>query len=736
VANITVNLNPPATNVVTVVYATGNGGAVAPNDYGPTGGTLTFAVGQVSQSFTVPLVDDGLDEADETVILSLSGPINARLGPPNPASLVIVDNDPIPSVQFSAASYATLEGGGPTAITATLSSLSGFPLSVVYATGNGTATAGNDYTAASGSLTFAPGQSQQTFFISPLDDLIDEADETVILTLSNPSGTNPPSLGLPNPAVLTISDDEISPTVEFSSPTFDIAENSPSGTALITTTLTPASGLPVQVDYASQAGSASPGLDYQTTAGTLSFGPGQTVLSFTVPITNDNFNEGNETVTLTLANPNNGLIGAINPATLTIIEDDIPVLQFAPAGYTLPESAGTHPITVTMNMTSSQTITAAYASSNLTALAGSDYLAASGSLSFAPGQSSASFPLTIIDDQVTNEFTETLSLTLSNAPQAIIAAPNPITVNVVDNDGQPKVGFIAATFSESEGGVIVNGLVTSTVVVSLSRPSALTVTVNYGVTGGTATAGSDYLAPIAGTLTFPPGSTAQSFKVVVINDPLDEALRETIILTLSSPVRATLDTNPATFFIIDDDPLVVCGPDPDATETMPDIGPPDAKFVAIDCDQELIVDVSALPIRSDGTPAYDMVYYERGQPNPPTDTQNIFLDWVIVQVGQSPTGPWYTVYYWGDGVRDLNSNVGVSTYGNLPETDSKNIPSLLPDMPLYQSQLPLTLITGIAIDIDARAPPGTYTYVRFYAPNDNQTLDPVQVDAIHPLPYP
>ena len=740
VAVITIEINPPLSDgTATVSLSTGDGGAVAPGDYTSVSGNLTFTAGQTSQSFNVPIVNDALDEADETLTLTLFNVNNAVLSAPNPATLTIIDDDSTPTIQFSQASYSVIENGGPVTITAILSTLSGFPISVEYETSDGTAAQGSDYSATAGTLTFAPGQNSQTFTVPVISDVIDELDETVTLTLKNPSGGNTPGLGSPNPATLVIIDDDQPPTVQFSSQSYSVAEDSLSGSALITTTLAPPSGQVVTVDFASKDGTAIAGADYQAVANTLTFAPGQTVSTFVVPITNDVLNENiTETLTLTLTNAVKAVIGPINPATLAIIEDDVPTLQFDRAGYDVSEGAGTVTLTATLSTTSTRAITATYLSSDQTTTVGDDYVLATGTISFTPGQTITTVPLTLIDDNLTNEFSETLSLTLSNPQNSLLGAPNPTTVTLVDNDGQPEVGFVTTNYATSEGDVSNNtDLITTTVVVTLNAPSALTVTVNYTETGGTATAGDDYQGPIGGGLTFTPNEVARSFNVVVISDTLDETLTETINLALINPISATLGSDAAAFLIVDDDPIgPSCSPDPSPpSPPEPDIGPPDGQFIVVDCQEALVVDVSALPISSSGTSFPDMVFYERGQPDPPTTTNNIFMDWVIVQVGQSSNGPWFTVFYWGDEIRDTNSNLGQSSFG-LPETESKNIPALNPDMPLFQSPPPFNLITGIAIDIDARAPPGTYNYVRFYSPYDPITNDPFQVDAIHPLPFP
>ena len=600
------------------------------------------------------------------------------------------------------------------------------PVQVNYAASNGTALAGSDYAATAGSLTFAPGQTTQTIAVPIMPDTIDELDETVLLTLSNASNA---TLGLPNPSTLIILDDDLPPTIAFNRLNFSVPEDA--GAAAITTSLSSASVFTITANYTTANITAVAGSDYLTKTGTLIFIPNQTERSFAVSIIDDTLNESNETVRLILGNPVNATLGSTNPATLTIVENDIPVVEFERPNYQVLEDAGPANITATLSTASSLTVTLNYASSNGSAIAGSDYLTATGALTFPPGQIITSFPVTILNDPLTNEFDETLQLTLNTPNNAILGATNPVTLTITDDDGQPTVGFVNTRYSASEGNDGGTGVVTTTIFVSLSVPSAVTVTVDYNTGNGTATAPDDYLAT-SGTLTIPPNQTGQSFEIIVINDSLDEAATETANLSLSNPVSATLGTSNAVLNIIDDDPLTPCT-DSDLTENgEPEIGlPPDGLFYNIDCGDELIVDMGATPIRTSGSPAFDLVYYERGQTNP-TGPTFIYMDWVIVQVAQSFNGPWYTVFYWGDNIVDSNTSLGQTPpYNNLPEADNRVVQTANPQ--LYGPAGLFNLITGIAIDIDARVPAGTYRYVRFHVPAGGDN-DVVQVDAIQALP--
>jgi uncharacterized repeat protein (TIGR01451 family) len=112
---------------------------------------------------------------------------------------------PLPAVRFSAASYSVDEGDDTATITVQLSAVANQQVTVHYATNDGTAKTPSDYMAASGTLTFTPGQTSKTFNITIQNDGLGEPDETIGLALSDPSGA---VVGALSSATLTIADDE------------------------------------------------------------------------------------------------------------------------------------------------------------------------------------------------------------------------------------------------------------------------------------------------------------------------------------------------------------------------------------------------------------------------------------------------------------------------------------------------------------------------------------------------
>jgi hypothetical protein len=180
----------PLTSQVSVQFATSDGSAVAGEDYGSAGGTLIFPVGTPSGALiAIPLtiVNDEMDELSEQFTVSLSNAVGASLEEPATRAIAIIDNDPPPNV--SVGDCAVVEGDAgqvPCAFTVALSVPSSLTATVAYATANGTASAGEDYTSTGGVLTFPPGSSSQAVAVQVLGDAVVEADETFLVNLSAP----------------------------------------------------------------------------------------------------------------------------------------------------------------------------------------------------------------------------------------------------------------------------------------------------------------------------------------------------------------------------------------------------------------------------------------------------------------------------------------------------------------------------------------------------------------------
>jgi large repetitive protein len=202
VAKVRVLLSSPSTKKVTVDYRTVEGTAVAPQDYAAKSGTLTFKPGVTKRVVKVTVKGDALDEGAEQFAVQLRNPTHAVLAGAF-GVVTIKDNDPVPGVRVVKPAQ-TPETAAYVDFVVQLSRTSGRSVSVHYASSDGTATAGSDYTAATGTATINPGALRTHVYVPLIDDDAIEGPETATLTISSPSHATITTAS----ATATINDDE------------------------------------------------------------------------------------------------------------------------------------------------------------------------------------------------------------------------------------------------------------------------------------------------------------------------------------------------------------------------------------------------------------------------------------------------------------------------------------------------------------------------------------------------
>ncbi len=536
----TVTLSALSGRTVAIDWATANGTAVAPADYTAGSGTLTFAPGVGSQTISVAVAGDAIDEANETMLVNLSNPVNVTIADGQGIG-TIIDNDAAPSLSINDVTVVEGNTGTTNAVfTVTLSTASGQSVSVDWATANGTATAPGDYTAASGTLTFAAGVTSRTITVAIAGDTIDEANETYFVNLTNPvNGAIADGQGLG-----TITDNDAPPSLSIADAS--VAEGNGATTNLVfTVTLSSASGQPITVQWATADQTALAGSDYVAGSGTLTFAPGITAQTLSVAVLGDVLDELDETFTVGLSGATNASIaGATGVGTIT--DDDAPPsLSIADVTVIEGTAATTNAVfAVTLSAPSARSITVDWSTANGTAVAGSDYTAASGTLTFAPGTTSQTLTVLVTGDAL-DEANETFTVNLAN-PTAATIADGAGLGTITDDDAPPAVSIADATVTEGNTGPVL-----ATFAVTLSAPSGRTISVAYATANGTAVAPGDYAAN-SGTLTFTAGVTTQNVSVIVNGDTIDEA-NETFTVTLSAPVNVTIADGSGLGTITDDD---------------------------------------------------------------------------------------------------------------------------------------------------------------------------------------
>jgi hypothetical protein len=399
---------------------------------------------------------------------------------------------------------------------------------VNYSTSDSTAIAGADYNAASGKVTFPPGTVTRSVSVAVLGDLLEEDTEQFIVNLSGAvNGSIADSTGIGS-----IEDNDPSPSISIADVT-TVEGNSGLVPCSITVTLSAPSGKTVTVNYRTQDITAVEESDYVPVAsGGLSFAPGETSKTITIYLLGDNTDEIDETFLVSLSNPINVTISD-GTGIATIDDDDGFGLSISDITVVEGNSDDVNAVfTVSMAQPSAQTVSVHYATQDGSAtIAGNDYIAASGSVTFSVGSTTQAITITVQGD-ISDEIDETFSVVLSSPVDAFIQSGT--GTGTIDDDDGPEISISDASIAEGN-----SGTVSIIFTFTLSAPSPQTVTVNFATSDGTATAGSGDYDAASGTLTFDPYETQKTITITVHGDTLFEA-DENFLVVLSAAVDASI----------------------------------------------------------------------------------------------------------------------------------------------------------------------------------------------------
>ena len=592
-ATITVTRIGSTGGTATVDYGTidsgsDSGTAVSGTDYTSVFGTLTFAAGETSKTFSVPILDNATPQPNRTITLGLADPTGsgASLGNPNRAVLTIVDDDPAGVLQFDTSSYNAGEGQYAV-VNVVRSSGSNGTVTVDYATSDGTAKAGTDYITAMGTLTFAPGETNKQIIVQTPNVPGYQGNRSFSILLSNATGFA--TIGAQNAATITITEAEQPPvavpvgTLQFSSSAYSVAENVLGNQIVVYVTRSTASLTPVTVNYSTADGTATAGTDYTATSGSLTFNNGDQQLYFFVPIANLPGYKGNRSFSVALSNPTGGAsLGTPNTATVTILETDpvpVPVypgaFQFSTPSFSVNEDGsgdgsganGTAEITVQRTGGSDGTVEVGVAIGGQadTAVLGTHYNLPTAAnlplgsvvnsnvvtLVFGPGETSKIFSLPIIDSRLAETAPRTVQLSLFNpSGGATLVAGNLTTVlNIHENHAPPAITKIATASATSTTPIttVAQGqtFAYQFTYKNLSTVAASNVLINDVVPVGTA-----LLSGVGDTVSFY-GYTPGSAVVLGIKGPVAPGATKTVSFTVQAMAAAgTVITNPATKYSV------------------------------------------------------------------------------------------------------------------------------------------------------------------------------------------
>ena len=395
----------------------------------------------------------------------------------------------LPTVSFKhyrpwllASIHETSHGGG--CLEVRLDKAPTSDIKVKYTVG-GTATPGSDFTIVrSGTMTVRAGRKTGHICVSVIDDSVPESSETIILQLVGDANYR---VGSNGKLIMTLLPND-GPTASFASASQHAGEGS--GTHNVGVRLhwprLPRWARPysdITLEYTVD-GTATAGSDYTALSGTVTVPAGATTATIPVTLIDDSVQEDSETVVLTLTAGEDYAVGGSGTHRLTIAANDGPTASFASASQSAGEGSGTHNVAVRLDPAPTSDMTLSYTVDG-TATAGSDFtIANSGTVTVAKGATTATIPVTVVDDSV-YENSETVILTLVGSTE--YQAGSPTTLTILDDDG-PAVSFWQYTDWRKRPGECCARVVIN---LMLDKAAPSDITVKYSV-GGTATLGSDF----------------------------------------------------------------------------------------------------------------------------------------------------------------------------------------------------------------------------------------------------
>ena len=464
--SVTVNLNPAPQAGITLAY-TLSGTASRGTDYAISGvssnsATLAVTAGATSVTIAVAITDDGDDESNETVILTLGAGTGYTVGSTSVHTLTITDDDTA-GVTVTPTSRTVAEAGGTATYTVVLDSRPSGSVTITAASGNAAVElegpdADSTYSGEERLVfTTANWGAAQTVTVRGVDDsVVNSPARSATVSHSIQAGHGDgvgyrPNLISIEAVTVTLTDDDTAatPAASFASGTASAGEGA--GTHNVTVNLTsaaPSGGLTLAYTL---SGTATRGMDYaisgvSSNSATVAVAAGATSATIAIAITDDGDDESNETVILTLGTgPGTGYtVGPPNTHTLTITDNDDappPAVSFAAPASQAPEAAQARSIPVRLDRAPAEPLVLAYTVTG-TAAAGSDYtIAGSGSLSVAAGGRSATLSVTVLDDDEAED-DETVVLALAAGAGYTVGSPGTHTLTIQGND---RTGAQAAT---------------------------------------------------------------------------------------------------------------------------------------------------------------------------------------------------------------------------------------------------------------------------------------------------
>jgi hypothetical protein len=508
----TVTVTRTGTGVASVQFTTVDGTAKSGTgkDFTALSGTLNFGANETSKTIVIPIGSDTAYENSEQFTVVLSNEVNGVLADAT-GMVTITDTDAAPTL--SIASVSANESAANLVFTVRLSAVNEREDVIVqFETLDGTAVSSGtflDFTARSGELKFAQGETTKVVAVALNHDTSNEDNQAFQVLLKNASGAALAGNGPTLAATGTIVDDDALVGLKVSDLTLVENESGVLGkTFTVSMPTSVFSEKTVTVKWRTDDGApgttATAGADYTSIPSTLlTFAPGETSKTLFVPVIDDTLNEVNETFQVVLELPTNATItDARGTATITDNDTTVPVVSINDVAVTEGENP-TMIFTVSLSAPSGRELTVKYATADGTAKATgpfADYLAQNGTLTFAPGETSKTIAIPILDDAYLEKATdqgETDFTLVDEKFTVVLSSPTNVTLGdstgegTILNGADTQIGLAVSDITYVEGN---SGTGTAKFRIQLSAPTPDSFTFNAATRNGTAVAGSDYSA--------------------------------------------------------------------------------------------------------------------------------------------------------------------------------------------------------------------------------------------------
>ena len=542
---VKVKLDADPERTVSIPISKTDQGGASNSDYSGVPTNVVFDSGDTEQTFTFIATQDTVDDDGESVKLTLSSlPEGVTAGSPSETVVSITDDDvPDVMVSFGASSYTVAEGGSVT-VTVKLGAdperIVEVPITVAHLGG----ASSTDFSGVPDTVTFQPGDTEETFDFTATHDTVDDDDESVKLTFGSlPARVT--STG-PSQAIVSITDDDVPEvTVSFEQESYTVAEG---GTVTVKVQMDadPERMVTIPLTKADQDGASNS--DYSGVPANVVFDSGDTEKMFTFTATSDNDNDDDESVKLGFGTLPTGVsTGSTNEATVSITDDDVPdvTVSFSAGSYSA-EEGGTVEVTLTLSVAPERAVTIPLTKTEQGGATSTDYSGVPADVRFGASDTEQTFTFTAADDTV-NDDGESVKLGFGTLPTGVSDGTNSeATVNITDGDVPTvNVSFEHGTYTIAEGA-------TETIKVKLSAAPERSVTISILRLDEHGATSADY-SGVPSSVTFNSGDTEKTFTFTAESDNQNDDGESVRLSFGSMPAGVNAGTNINTTISITDD---------------------------------------------------------------------------------------------------------------------------------------------------------------------------------------